>query len=62
MRRWNWIVVVAAIAGGLWLMQDILIGADRTRIFVTFVSHNEESISNEPCAPVLTDPARPRRA
>ncbi|MGE0862413.1 MAG: hypothetical protein AB7P34_00820 [Vicinamibacterales bacterium] len=58
MRRWSWVVVVAAIMGGLWLMQDILIGADRTRIFVTFVSHNEESISNPPCAPVMTDPVR----
>lgn len=58
MRRISWVIVTAAILGGLWLMQDILIGADRTRIFVTFVSHNEESISNEPCAPVMTDPAR----
>lgn len=58
MRRWSWIVVIAAIIGGVWLMQDVLLGADRTRIFVTFVSHNEESISNPPCAPVMTDPAR----
>lgn len=58
MRRWTWVVVAAAIVGGLWLMQDILLGADRSRIFVTFVSHNEESISNPPCAPVLTDPVR----
>ncbi len=58
MRRLTWVLVLATILGGVWLMQDILIGADRTRIFVTFVSHNEESISNPPCAPVMTDPAR----
>jgi hypothetical protein len=58
MRRLSWLVVIAAILGGMWLMQDVLLGADRTRIFVTFVSHNEESVSNPPCAPVLTDPAR----
>jgi len=58
MRRVSWAIVSAAILVGLWLMQDILIGADRTRIFVTFVSHNEESISNPPCAPVMTDPVR----
>jgi len=46
MRRLSWVVVIAAILGGMWLMQDILLGADRTRIFVTFVSHNEESVSN----------------
>lgn len=51
-------VVAAALAAGLWLMQDVLHGADRTRIFVTFVSHNEESISNPPCAPVMTDRTR----
>jgi hypothetical protein len=58
MRSWSWVVVVATIMGGLWLRQDILVGADRSRIFVTFVSHNEESVSNPPCAPVLTDPVR----
>jgi hypothetical protein len=58
MRRLLWAWVVAAMAAGLWLMQDVLTAADRARIFVTFVSHNEESISNPPCAPVLTDPAR----
>jgi hypothetical protein len=29
-----------------------------TRIYVTFVSHNEESSSNPPCAPVMTSQAR----
>ena len=58
MRRITWVTVAATVLGGLWLMQDILIGADRTRVFVTFVSHNEESISNPPCAPVMTDPVR----
>lgn len=58
MRRMSWLVVIATILGGMWLMQDILLGADRTRIFVTFVSHNEESVSNPPCAPVMTDRVR----
>ena len=58
MRRMTLFAVMAAVVGGLWLTQDVLMGADRTRIFVTFVSHNEESISNPPCAPVMTDPAR----
>jgi hypothetical protein len=58
MRRVHWVVVLLAVLGGVWLVQDILFAADRTRIFVTFVSHNEESISNPPCAPVLTDRAR----
>ena len=55
MRRLNLVVAAAAIGAGVWLMQDVLVGADRTRIFVTFVSHNEESFSNPPCAPVMTD-------
>lgn len=54
----SWIAVSVALCGGLWLMQDVVFGADRTRIFVTFVSHNEESFSNLPCRPVMTDPAR----
>lgn len=58
MRRVGWWIVASAVAAGVWLMQDVLLGADRTRIFVTFVSHNEESISNPPCAPVMTDRAR----
>jgi hypothetical protein len=58
MQRAGWGIVVTALAAGIWLMQDVLLGADRTRIFVTFVSHNEESISNPPCAPVMTDRAR----
>lgn len=32
--------------------------ATPARIYVSFVSHNEESISNPPCAPVLTDRVR----
>ncbi len=58
MRRTTWLIVMATVLGGFWLMQDILLAAARTRIFVTFVSHNEESISNPPCAPVMTDPVR----
>jgi hypothetical protein len=58
MRRVHWVVVLLAVLGGVWLVQDILFAADRTRIFVTFVSHNEESISNPPCAPVMTDRTR----
>jgi hypothetical protein len=58
MRRLLWTVVGLAVAGAFWLMQDVLHGADRTRIFATFVSHNEESASNPECAPVLTDRAR----
>ena len=48
MRRMTLFAVMATVVGGLWLTQDVLMGADRTRIFVTFVSHNEESISAHP--------------
>lgn len=58
MRRLAGMIVIAAMVGAFWLRQDLLLAADRTRIFVTFVSHNEESISNPPCAPVMTDPVR----
>lgn len=58
MHRMTRVIVLAAIVAGCWLMQDILLAADRTRIFVTFVSHNEESVSNPPCAPVMTDRTR----
>lgn len=58
MLRGNWFVATAVLGAGLWLMPGMLLAADRTRIFVTFVSHNEESFSNPPCAPVLTDRSR----
>ena len=58
MRRMTRVIVLAAIVAGCWLMQDILLAADRTRIVVTFVSHPEESVSNPPCAPVMTDRTR----
>jgi len=58
MRRARCWVVASTVIAGAWVAQGVLHGADRTRIFVTFVSHNEESISNPPCAPVMTDRTR----
>lgn len=55
MRLLAWLVVGLALLRGLVFVEEKLIAADRTRIFVTFVSHNEESATNPPCAPVLTN-------
>lgn len=53
LRNWTTVALVAGLIAGAW-SEAGLRAADRTRIFVTFVSHNEESASNPPCAPVLT--------
>ena len=58
MRKVVWSLACAAAVAGIALHFTVLHAAAPARIFVTFVSHNEESTSNPPCAPVLTDRAR----
>lgn len=54
---WNGSIVLALVAA-IVPSDGVVHGADRTRIFATFVTHNEESVSNPPCQPVLTGRAR----
>ena len=47
-------LTVATLAGASGSAQPL----PRTRVYAAFVSHNEEAVSNPPCAPVVTQRAR----
>jgi hypothetical protein len=51
-------LIAVAVSGVVLATSAVTPASGRTRIAATFVTHNEESISNPPCEPVLTDRAR----
>src|SRR5262245_4623297 len=47
------LILIASVAVCARNPHTIAEGASRTRVYATFVSHNEESFSNPPCAAML---------
>jgi len=58
MTRLGWAATVAAIVAGIFAVAATPHGAARTRVYLTFVSHNEYSAGNEPCRWLSETPAR----
>ncbi|MGE0040972.1 MAG: hypothetical protein AB7H88_04775 [Vicinamibacterales bacterium] len=58
MRRLGWAAAVAAVIAGIVAAQATPETAARTRVYLTFVSHNETSSTNEPCRWLSADPGR----